>query len=273
MSNTLSLNRQSGAAMLPTVSYYIESVASEGEKFAQVAGNGGFDIPIAACPGWTMRDLVRHLGEIHLWAAANVAFPRPRWLHVPELPDLACFWPELAADWPTDDELLAWYVATHANLVDVLQSAPLDVEAFSFLPAPTPLIMWARRQASEIAVHRFDAEQARGMRSSFGPAFAADMLDELLSGFAPQYLGDGAGVTRVLRIVATDVDEQWWVTMMPTRTSTSRCSSEADLTIAATAANLYLTLWNRMSGEPLAADGNEAVLEEWRNRCRVVWNR
>lgn len=37
-----------------------------------------------------------------------------------------------------DDELIAWYRATLANLVDVLRSAPLDVEAFTFLSAPTP---------------------------------------------------------------------------------------------------------------------------------------
>ncbi len=46
--------------------------------------------------------------------------------------------------------------------------------------------MWSRRQASEIAIHRFDAENARGVSSHFEPEFAADMLDELLSGFAPR---------------------------------------------------------------------------------------
>lgn len=34
----------------------------------------------------------------------------------------------------------------------VLESAPADVAAFTFLPAPTPLAIWARRQASEIAM-------------------------------------------------------------------------------------------------------------------------
>jgi hypothetical protein len=126
---------------------YIESVGTEGELFARAAGMGELDVAIAACPGWNMRDLVRHLGEIHLWAAANVAFPKPSWLHVGALTDLARYWPDLAARWPNDDELVSWNRATHDNLLDVLAAAPLDVEAFVFLPSASPLTMWARRRA------------------------------------------------------------------------------------------------------------------------------
>ena len=54
---------------------YIGHVASEGDKFAAAAGTGELDVDIAACEGWDMRALVRHLGLIHLWAAGNVAFP------------------------------------------------------------------------------------------------------------------------------------------------------------------------------------------------------
>ncbi|MGB0114678.1 MAG: maleylpyruvate isomerase family mycothiol-dependent enzyme [Ilumatobacteraceae bacterium] len=252
---------------------YIAAVALEGERFARVAASGALDVPIGACPDWDMRGLVRHLGEVHLWAAANVAFPSPGWLRVPELADLARFWPDLASGWPDDGDLVSWYSATHTNLVDVLRHAPPDVQAFSFLPAPTPLTMWARRQASEIAIHRFDAEQARGMESSFAPSFASDMLDELLSGFAPLYRDAGTELTEVLRVVATDVDEQWWVTMGPSGTTTSRTACDADLTLAGSAADLYLTLWNRTPGTTLDVVGDRGVLDSWGRRCRVVWSR
>lgn len=255
------------------LSTYVTAVESEGERFASAAENGGLDVPIAACPGWSMRELVRHLGEIHLWAAANVAFPKPRWLHVGELADLARYWPDLASGWPQDGELVTWYRATHAKLVDVLRSAPVDVDAFTFLPAPTPLTMWARRQASEIAVHRFDAEHARGIVSRFAPAFAADMLDELLSGFAPLYQDVRTDVDRVLHIVATDEHEQWWVTMSPSGMTTSRRGLDADLTLAGTAADLYVNLWNRTTGTNLELVGDGGVLDVWRESCQVVWIR
>jgi len=272
MTITTTENTRRSTLLARSPSAYIASVMSEGQRFAGAADSGGLDVPIAACPGWNMRDLVRHLGEIHLWAAANVAFPTPRWLHVTDLTDLARYWPELASRWPSDGDLVTWYRATLANLVDVLRSAPAQVEAFTFLPASTPLTMWARRQASEIAVHRFDAEHARGVDSSFEPTFAADMLDELLSGFAPLYQDVRTDVARVLRIVATDKDEQWWLTMSPSGMTTARHGADADLTLAGTAADLYLTMWNRTSGTNLDLGGDAGVLEVWRNSCQVVWS-
>jgi len=249
---------------------YIESVVREGNLFARAAGSGELDVAITACPGWTMRDLVHHLGEIHLWAAANVAFPQPEWLHVGDLTDLAGHWPGLAWRRP-DDELLAWYRATHANLVDVLRTAPVDVDAFVFLPAASPLTMWARRQASEIAIHRFDAEDARGIVSHFEPDFAADMLGELLEGFASTRRRPVAVADRVLQIVADDVDEQWWVTMGPAGLTTSRRGDRPDLVVTGTAAALYLLLWNRTPDSSVRLDGDHGVLELWRESCRVEW--
>ncbi|NOX31339.1 MAG: maleylpyruvate isomerase family protein, partial [Actinobacteria bacterium] len=136
---------------------YIGFVVAEGELFATAADQGDLTVDIASCPGWDMRELVRHLGLIHLWAAGNVASPTDEWLAADDLTDLAGHWPELATAWPEDADLVAWYRDTHANLVDVLKSAPANLDCFTFLPAPSPLIMWSRRQASEIAIHRFDA--------------------------------------------------------------------------------------------------------------------
>lgn len=253
-----------------SVSGYIESVVSEGKLFAQAAEMGDLEVTIPACGDWVMRDLVRHLGVIHLWAAANVAVPELRWLQVDQLTDLEPFWPELAARWPSDDELISWYRATLANLVEVFETAPLDVKAFTFLAAPSPLIMWSRRQASEIAIHRFDAESAQGVASHFDAHFASDMLDEVISGFAPYY--KSIDVARVLQVIASDVGEQWWVTMGPHGVTTSRSGDRADLTITGTAAELYLLLWNRTPASTIRLAGDPDVMDLWRTACQVQWS-
>jgi len=67
---------------------YVAAVAEEGERFASVAEAGGLNAPIAAFPGWDMQELVKHVGMVHLWAAANIRFPSDRWLSVDELSDL-----------------------------------------------------------------------------------------------------------------------------------------------------------------------------------------
>jgi uncharacterized protein (TIGR03083 family) len=82
---------------------------------------------------------------------------------------------------PADDgALVDWFREGHAGLVRRLEAAPPDLACWSFLPAPTPLAFWARRQAHETAIHRADAQGSGGAVTPFQPAFAADGLDELL---------------------------------------------------------------------------------------------
>lgn len=255
------------------VSDYIGSVASEGELFASAAEQGELSVEIAPCPGWDMRELVRHLGMIHLWAAANVAFPDPDWLPVRDLPDLVQYWPELAAGYPDDADPVGWYRDTLANLIAVLESAPADLQCFSFLPAPSPLAMWARRQASEIAIHRFDAEQSRDITSHFDPQFATDMLDELLCGFAPRPRPRPIDIQRAeaIHVHAEDTDEHWYVSIGPEQTETSRQGDHADLTLTSTAADLYLLLWNRAPDTSVPMSGNTDLMDLWHGNFNVRW--
>jgi len=256
------------------VTDYIGYVASEGDRFATAAEHGDLDVDIAPCDGWDMRALVRHLGLIHLWAAGNVAYTDDDWLDADDIPDMARYWPELGSVWPDDADLVAWYRRTKENLVQVLESAPADHHCFSFLPAPTPVTMWSRRQASEIAIHRFDAEQARGITTHFEPAFAADMLDELLSGFAPRSGSEEMGVDseRLLHVHAHDVDEHWYLTIGPNGVATDRDGGDADLTVTATAAELYLLMWNRTDESSVTLAGDAELMGVWRTSCRVRWS-
>src|SRR5665811_2316806 len=90
-----------------------------------------------------IRELVRHLSSVHLWAAAHVANRWTEWRdHGPT--ELMEYWPDLAVFWPNDDELIDWYLDTNANLVKELTNAPADLDCLTFLPAPTPLAHMAR---------------------------------------------------------------------------------------------------------------------------------
>jgi uncharacterized protein (TIGR03083 family) len=251
---------------------YVEYVLSEGDLFATAAESGDLNVDISACEGWDMRTLVRHLGLIHLWAAGNVFFPTDHWLDADDIPDMARYWPELGSSWPDDSNLVSWYRKTKENLVRVLESTPADHQCFSFLPAPTPVTMWSRRQASEIAIHRFDAEHARGIPSRFEPCFASDMLDELLSGFAPRPRNKiGLESDRILHVHAHDVDEHWYLTIGPNGIETSRHGGGANLAVTATAADLYLFMWNRTDDSTVTYTGNAELMDLWRNICRVRW--
>jgi uncharacterized protein (TIGR03083 family) len=197
---------------------------------------------------------------VHRWAASFVAdgHTSPRPLEGP--PDL------------DGAGLLAWFREGHRHLVDTLSCASPDVRCFHFLPAPSPLAFWARRQAHETAVHRFDAEAARGgTPCELDAGFAADGVDELLRGFhARPKSRVRSAEPRVLRVRATDTDDAvWTVRLSQEPPSTERGDAgRADCEIAGPAALLYLSLWNRLPLPSVTGDASVAAL--WRENSAIV---
>lgn len=253
------------------VARHIAAVEQEGKLFADAARSAGFDTEVSTCPGWNVRDLVRHLAEIHLWAAAQVS-NRATKMWVDDLTELSAYWPDLAVFWPDDDGLIDWYLETNANLVRELVSAPIDLECRTFLPAPSPLAMWARRQAHETAVHRFDAEHAGRRETRFDPMFAADGIDEILVAFAPR--GDTFPIedSGTMVVHATDTDDRWHVTMAPGGITSFKGDGPADVTLTGAAADLYLAVWNRGDDPAIEVAGDQDLLETWHINHRIRWS-
>ncbi len=231
---------------------------------ADVAAASDLGVAIPTCPGWTMRDLVRHTGGVHRWATGIVAGRRTRAWDA----DL----PEIVGAWPDDRELVDWFRRGHHALVAVLEAAPDDVEWFTFLRGHSPLAMWARRQAHETAVHRVDAESPAGVFTPVSATFAADGIDELLAAFMTRgNRGLPIEEPRTLLVETTDTNDVWHVLIEPDRMHTSAAPAPADCTISGAAADLYLLLWNRSDAGAIDVGGDADVLTFWRNHVRVRW--
>ena len=254
---------------------HITAIADEGHHLAEAARRAGLDAPVPTCPGWQTRDLVRHLGLIHLWAASHVAFPhdQPALANEAEQREFTGrFWPELGVFWVDDEDLVDWYVRTNANLVDALESAPEDLEAWTFLPAPSPRAMWARRQAHETAIHRYDAEAADADPSGYDMALASDGVDEILRGMTTRRRLDVAVIdSQSMLVHAVDTDDRWLVTMSSDVVSVARGDGGAACTVAGTASDLYLALWNRTDDSKLRVTGTREALDTWHRTFRVRW--
>ena len=152
----------------------IEQLDLEGVRLATAADRAGWDAPVPRTD-WNVRDLVTHVGGVHRWATDVVRTGAI---------DLDTRIGRGVGRGPDDGELLEWFVIGHAALVSALRDAPPDLSAGTFLPAPSPLHFWARRQAHETAIHRADADAASGQLSNFAPDFAQDGISEMLHGFA-----------------------------------------------------------------------------------------
>ena len=139
------------------------------------------------------------------------------------------------------------------------------------MPAPSPLAFWARRQAHETAIHRYDAQSAaaaarRAPAAAFDPAFAADGVDELIMGFAARTTlppattatasGDGGDGAAVADRPRAGRRRRAGTSASPTAAARSAALVEprrpraADCTLDGPAAGLYAFLWNRVRRRP-----------------------
>jgi len=241
---------------------FVKTLDREGGLLAEAAEAAGVGAEVPPCPGWRVRDLLRHTGMVHRWATGFVAEGYTEYHPDAGLPDL------------DGAELLAWFRAGHRSLVDTLSTAPPDVNCWHFMPAPSPLAFWARRQAHETTVHRMDAEAARGgTAGEIAPDFAADGIDELLRGFhGRRKSGVRSEEPRVLRVRATDTaDAVWTVRLSQEPPAAERNGTGgADCELAGPAGQLYRALWNR--GPFPSVTGDTSVAALWREKSAVTWN-
>jgi uncharacterized protein (TIGR03083 family) len=253
---------------------YIAQLQAEGGLLASSAAGLSLDLPVPTCPPWSLRDLLRHVGYVHRWATRYVTERHTE--QVPRLDEKAV----LAQDIP-DAGLLDWFRAGHAALVSALSSADPGLACWSFLPAPSPLAFWARRQAHETTVHRVDVQLAAaavrpGRPVAPVPAVqAADGLDELLMGFARRNARNGprSDPPRALFIDAGTA--RWVIRMGPERAEVDRggdgAAGPGDCTVTGPVPDLYLLLWNRRGPAGLDVTGERGVLAHWRREARVTW--
>ena len=258
------------------ISAHIDALEHDGALLADAAEAAGLQARIPGCPGWQVRDLVRHQAYVHAWAARHV---RKR---SPELLDEGVTESDILGGGPADPDLVAAYRDGHAALVATLRDADPDLECVTFMPAPSPLAFWARRQAHETAIHRYDAQSALSggppaPAAAFGPAFAADGVDELITGFAARKryrLGNGnGGGERTMTVRALDAEGRWHVRLADGGTAVSRDDPAADCTLEGPAAGLYAFLWNRSDAARagLTITGRPHVLAAWGDSVRVRW--
>jgi len=246
------------------VNDYIAVIRGESAALADSADLAGLDAAVPYCPGWQVRDVVQHTGGVQRWATAYVARGRVEPFDDEEE---AAFFTD-----PEDEALVAWFRTGGAALADTLASADPDLAAFQFLPAASPRLFWARRQAHEVAIHRADADAAAGRASAYDPAFAADGIAELISCFHARSRSKLVADPPVsLSVRATDADCAWTIRIEPAGRVITPEALEADCALTGPASDLYLALWNRRSTDGIDLRGDASVFDLWRERSPITW--
>ena len=265
------------------VGAHVAALDREGRMLVATARRTDLGLPVPTCPGWRLADVLAHVGFVHRWATHYV---RTAVVDMVDEPDEATIL-KIA---PPGSERCDWVAQGLAALLTALHAAPGDLTCWTFLPAVSPLAMWARRQAHETTVHRVDVELAAGVSPSpVEPKLAADGIDELLSAFfgrpARRLAGvPGGGVTIGLDAVDTagtfDTGDgagkpggsgRWTVRVSGTGVAAGRGAGARDVTVRGTSSDLYLLLWHRRPLEGLEVEGPVELFEHaWGSRA-VTW--
>jgi uncharacterized Actinobacterial protein TIGR03083 len=131
--------------------------------------------PVASCGRWLVEDLVAHLAEVHLWAAARAQ-------------DLEPGGPPAVGD-----DLAAHYRRAAVELREVLGRLDPDQPTWTLLDdGPQAgsrrgtVRFWHRRQALETLVHLWDLRTAVGLDFEPGREAWLDCLDEVLTVMHPR---------------------------------------------------------------------------------------
>jgi uncharacterized protein (TIGR03083 family) len=233
----------------------IERVRTEGEALALAAESGPMDARVPGCPEWNVEMLVRHIGDVHRWAATIVRERVPtRFSRDFEAPE-------------GRDALFVWYRQGCLELVDALEAGSPDDTFWFWGPAPNALTFWARRQANETAVHRCDAESARGPVRPLTTADAVDALDEWLALAVRQaHAPDGEG--RILRLVPSDAGGVTWSVILGERVEVTSDRGRGHCEIRGSASDLYLWSMNRRGTEDMTVSGDPSLLQVWADNIR-----
>jgi uncharacterized protein (TIGR03083 family) len=237
---------------------HIKAIAEQSAAFTDaVTRPGVLTRPVTACPGWTVSDLVRHLGEVQaswtLILRAGGARPDED---------------ELRAAHDHGEDLMGWWRERSAGLVHQL----------SELAPGAPSWCWwnderrataadvASRQAHEALVHRWDAEHAAGSVHPTDPTLAADGVDE----FATRFLsgGDWSGPSGVLALRAEDTGHEWRFgcgSAAPAgggrpRWLVDKRALPLATVVTGSAEQLDLMLWRRVEPDPDRIEGDAELL-------------
>ncbi|NUW39031.1 maleylpyruvate isomerase N-terminal domain-containing protein [Nonomuraea rhodomycinica] len=262
---------------------------------------------VPSCPGWSVADLVVHLGGVHRGLTRVIEDRLPG---LPDLGDLSFL--RLPADltgWPLPENapnrgpiprgLLEWFAEGAALLEESFRAHDPGTPAWTW-SAERNVGFWARMQAIEAAVHRWDAENALGAAGPVDPEQAADAVTQTFQIMAPARRGwtqappgageryrfrrtDGSGVWTV----RFDADDLHLSTSPPgtaeagpatdgagsdataaSATASATVGPDTDagpvgVELAGTASDLMLYLWRRIPADRLEVRGDPRLLERY----------
>ncbi|MCK2237953.1 MULTISPECIES: maleylpyruvate isomerase family mycothiol-dependent enzyme [unclassified Crossiella] len=212
---------------------------------------GVLDLPVPSCPGWTVTELVTHAGEVCVW-----------WTHALAEGGLEPEEEVVQSLATPGADLLGWWEARSAALVEVLRATPSEAVAWCWWRPEerAPVAEVAGWVAHELLTHRWDAENAVGVASPVPAELGAAGITEFALRMLPAQEAIWAGSTGLIRLHATDLDRVWdFRANQDGPCLLAEPGGEPAVLVAATAGELDLLLWRRLEADAVTITGDAAL--------------
>jgi uncharacterized protein (TIGR03083 family) len=238
---------------------HLAATSRELAAIQAVLNAGPLGVAVPTCPTWTLADLAVHVGEFcGFWAhvlCEGTGRPKP---FVGDPP---------RAD-PGEAEvegLAVWFEEVADALRTELAATPPETAVWTWYEPDQTAGFVARRVANELAVHRYDAQSARGRCAPIDTALALDGIDEILDRLLIARDRSGKATGETLHLHATDdgVTGEWLVVLEADGIDVQRQHAKGDLALRGSASDLELLLYRRPPLGTVEQFGDPAVLEAW----------
>lgn len=238
----------------------VRTVRSDGAALAAAARRD----PAAAvpsCPGWTMPDLVDHIGRLHRWVGGIVRERSREAVDVRQIPGGP---QEMAAR-------IEWFEEGAAALADGFAGIGEDDEVWNWRHGAQPVRFWMRRAPLETAVHRWDAQNAVAAETPVDTELAVHGVDEVGELWLPLWRPSALEVStsESMHLHSTDTEGEWMIRFTPDGAVTTREHAKGDVAVRGTASDLYLLTWNRVGPERFEIFGDGSLLRRFAEHVRI----
>jgi uncharacterized protein (TIGR03083 family) len=254
---------------------YLATFRQDAAKLADAA-RMGMEPPVSGCPGWTVADLVMHIGEVHrswTYILQTGAQEPPK-----ELPDSLFDYVPGVLEFMRKHEkgeadpknapagLIGWYEDGAAELERIFRALPMDEEVAWHWSGDKRGSVHLRNQAIEVAVHRWDAQHAHNIEEPIDAALACDAIDQHFEVQLParrKWTEPIAGNGESYHFHATDGEGEWYVRFDGDQVEWSREHRKGDVAMRGTASDLLLWLFGRIPADRLEVVGNRPLLDRY----------
>ena len=236
----------------------------------------GLEPAVPSCPGWTVADLVAHIGGVdwYWWnhvnnrAQEHSGFPpKETFDSYPGIVEfLNASWDGTADAAGAPTTLVSWYTEGARRLEYVFREVDPD-EPIWHWSGDNRAIVHLRMQTIETTVHRWDVENAHGRAQPVDAEIARDGIDHHFTVMLPYVRAAGkhrAGAGESFHLHRTDGEGEWLVRFQGEEVAISQTHAKADVAVRGTASDLFLFLWGRVPAPDLNVVGDASLLERYR---------